>query len=107
MRNSGIYDYAHSFFVKDFQSDALYYNSITKHGLTQISKKNAQYTIYRFISIKNTILANLVWKLLQSFHEDRLIIQGRSMHIMFFDIMAILIRIVVALTRCEGHFAEI
>ena len=43
-----------------------------------------------FSKIKNTFRVNLVWNLLQNFHEDRLIIQGRSMYLVFFNILAYL-----------------
>ena len=63
--------------------------------------KNAQYTIYRLKNMQSG--GNLVWNILQNFHEDRLIIQERSKYFMFFDIMTILIRMVVALTQCGSH----
>ena len=46
---------------------------------------------------KNSFRGNLVRKLIQNFHKDRLIIQGSN--------FGLLVRIVVALTQCEGHFA--
>ena len=60
-----------------------------------------------FFLVKNKFRGNLLWNLSQNFH-DRLIIQGRSMYFMFFDIMAICIfkRMIVALTRCEGNFVR-
>ena len=39
---------------------------------------------------KNSFRGNLVRKLIQNFHKDRLIIQGKSMYLMFFDILAYL-----------------
>ena len=37
-----------------------------------------------------TLRGNLVWNLLQNLYEGRLIIQGRSIFFMFFDILAYL-----------------
>ena len=64
---------------------------------------NTPYIEFFFLT-KNPFRFNLIWNLPQNFHEDRLIIQGRSMYFMFFDIMTTFIPMVVALTRCEGHF---
>ena len=43
-----------------------------------------------FFLNKNKFCGNLVWNLLQNFHEDRLLIQGRIIYLMFFDIFAYL-----------------
>ena len=40
--------------------------------------------------MKNKFRVNLVRNILQNFHEDKPIIQGRSMYLMFFDILAYL-----------------
>ena len=65
--------------------------------------KMSKYTIYRFF-FSNTFLGNLLWNLLQNSHENKFIIQGSSMHFIFFNILAILIRIVNAFARCESDF---
>ena len=39
---------------------------------------------------KKNIRGNLVWNPLKDFHEDKLIIQGRNMFLIFFDILAYL-----------------
>ena len=55
----------------------------TEQVFTQISMKNAQLSFYRFFFVDKTInkfRGNLVWNLLQNFHEDKLIIQGRSIY---------------------------
>ena len=74
---------------------------ITEHVCTQFLIKNAQYTIYRF---KKKLWSRLACNLQLNFHEDRLIIQGRCMYLHIFLNFSSLIRMVVALMRCEGHF---
>ena len=63
--------------------------------------ENAQYIIYRFFfQNKNTFRGNFVWNLPKNFHEDRIIIQCRSMYTMFFfSHFGLLIRMVVSLMR--------
>ena len=41
-----------------------------------------------FSKTKNIFRGNLVWNLLQNFHEDRLILQGRNTYLMLFDNLA-------------------
>ena len=45
--------------------------------------------VYIFFSkAKNTFRGTLAWNLLQNFNDNKLIIQGRNMYIIFFDILA-------------------